>query len=74
MENYKDVKMGIRKLNIALAVTGRGSEGRDEDSYSYCFNDNEDKDYATMVRISDEMMYADKARYYQKTGKDRRKE
>ena len=40
MENYKDVKMGIRKLNIALAVTGRGSEGRDEDSYSYCFNDN----------------------------------
>lgn len=40
MDNYNDVKMGIRLLNVALAVNGRGKEGNDEDSYSYCFNDN----------------------------------
>ncbi len=41
-------------------------------SIGYCYNDNEDKDYEAMVHISDEMMYADKDRYYQETGIDRR--
>lgn len=40
MSDYSDVKMGIRKLNIALAVSGVGSSGADEDSYAYSFSDN----------------------------------
>ncbi len=40
MDEYNDVKMGIRKLNIALAVSGIGNNGADEDSYAYSFNDN----------------------------------
>lgn len=40
MDNYNDVKMGIRKLNLAIAITGTGKSGRGEDSYSYRFNDN----------------------------------
>ncbi len=39
MDNYNDVKMGIRKLNTAFAVSGRGKDGSGEDSYSYRFND-----------------------------------
>ncbi len=40
MDEFNDVKMGIRKLNIALAVFGVGNDGADEDSYAYSFNDN----------------------------------
>ena len=41
-------------------------------SIGYCFNGNGDLAPEDMLRISDEMMYADKSRYYQKTGIDRR--
>ena len=38
MDNYNDVKTGIRRLNLALAISGK-NDVKDEDSYSYCFNE-----------------------------------
>ena len=47
-----------------------------ETSYScsigYCYSEKEAKSIEEMARESDKMMYADKAFYYSKTGKDRR--
>ena len=39
----------------------------------YSFNENGKKTVNEMIKESDEMMYADKARYYEESGKDRRK-
>jgi serine/threonine protein phosphatase PrpC len=39
MDNYNDVKMGIRKLNVAVSVSGEKTKDKGEDSYSYFFND-----------------------------------
>ena len=38
MDNYNDVKTGIRRLNLALAINGK-TDVKDEDSFSYCFNE-----------------------------------
>lgn len=47
-----------------------------ETSYScsigYCYSDDNSMELEAMVKLSDEMMYADKASYYARTGKDRR--
>ena len=37
-------------------------------SIGFCYNPNQDKDIEEMVKISDEMMYADKAEYYLRNG------
>ncbi len=42
-------------------------------SIGYSFNDDEEKDVDEMLKEADEMMYADKALYYQKSGIDRRR-
>ncbi|MCR4898090.1 MAG: hypothetical protein K5892_02580 [Acholeplasmatales bacterium] len=34
----------------------------------FCFNKNENKNIEEMIRISDEMMYADKREYYKANG------
>ena len=41
-------------------------------SIGYCYSSEEDKDLEEMVKESDVMMYADKAKYYEETGLDRR--
>lgn len=37
-------------------------------SIGYCFNNSQDKDLEEMVKISDQMMYADKTEYYKSKG------
>jgi predicted HD phosphohydrolase len=41
-------------------------------SIGYCYSDKESKSIKEMVKVSDEMMYADKAHYYETTGDRRR--
>lgn len=41
-------------------------------SLGYCYSADENKDLVALVKESDTLMYADKARYYKKTGIDRR--
>ena len=41
-------------------------------SIGYCYNRHIDRNLRDMQRQSDEMMYADKARFYSESGKDRR--
>lgn len=41
-------------------------------SIGYCYSDKENKSIKEMVKVSDEMMYADKAHYYETTGDRRR--
>ncbi|MBQ9674137.1 MAG: hypothetical protein IJV39_05880 [Ruminococcus sp.] len=38
MDNYNDVKTGLRQLNLVMSVNGIRNN-RDEDSFSYCFDD-----------------------------------
>ncbi len=38
MDNYNDVKTGLKQLNLVMSVNGSGNK-RDEDSFSYCFDD-----------------------------------
>lgn len=64
-EELKDLVDKIKK-NVA--------ETKYSCSIGYCYSVNEGKDLEEIVKESDKMMYEDKARYYQKTGIDRRKE
>ena len=41
-------------------------------SIGYCYAPNNSKRHKDMLKESDEMMYADKAAYYERTGRDRR--
>ena len=50
------------------------SETKYSCSLGCCYFSDSSKSLEEMVKESDELMYADKARYYQKTGMDRRKE
>ena len=57
----EDIKKNVGETNYSCSI-------------GYCYSSDTDRDLEEMVKESDKMMYADKARYYQKTGKDRRKE
>ena len=60
-----------------LALVDRIRKNVDETAYScslgYCFTEEKNKDVEKMLRESDQMMYAEKARYYKSSGKDRRR-
>ena len=60
-----------------LALVDRIRRNVDETAYScslgYCFAEEKNHDIESMLRESDQMMYAEKARYYRTSGKDRRK-
>ena len=60
-----------------LSLVDRIRKNVDETAYScslgYCFSEEKNNDIEGMLRESDKMMYAEKARYYQTSGKDRRR-
>ena len=60
-----------------MALKGRIEERVEETEYScsigYSYDDGAEKTIPAMLRESDEMMYADKALYYETSGKDRRR-
>jgi len=50
------------------------SETKYSCSVGYCYSSSDKETLEDMVKISDKMMYQDKAKYYKTTGIDRRKE
>lgn len=60
-----------------LSLVDRVRQNVNETAYScslgYCIAEEKNKDIERMLRESDRMMYAEKARYYQTSGKDRRR-
>ena len=60
-EFVKEIKKNVRETKYSCSI-------------GYCYCDDSNKDLEEYAKESDKMMYEDKARYYQKTGIDRRKE
>ncbi|MBO6280796.1 MAG: diguanylate cyclase [Bacilli bacterium] len=54
-----DIKENVAKTNYTCSI-------------GYCYSPNESKNMNEMIKESDEMMYEDKARYYKKSGSNRR--
>jgi len=64
-------------LQDVLSLVDRVRKSIGETAYScslgYCFTEEKNHDIDGMLRESDRMMYAEKARYYQTSGRDRRR-
>ena len=57
----------VRRIKTLVAETEYSC------SVGYSYNDNGEKSVNEMLKEADKMMYTEKARYYEKSGKDRRK-
>ena len=55
-------------VKLAEEIKNKVSETKYSISIGYSYNDSPNKDLEEMVKISDQMMYADKAEYYRKKG------
>ena len=58
--------------NLLIRINNNISSTSYSCSIGYCFNDNDFKNIDEMIKISDDMMYQDKANYYEKNGLKRR--
>lgn len=64
----EELKQLVQRIKDAVGETKYSC------SIGYCYIDDQNKSLEEYTKLSDKMMYEDKARYYQKTGIDRRKE
>ena len=60
-------------LSLADRVRKNVAEAACSCALGYCYSEERNGDIEGMLRESDRMMYAEKARYYQTSGKDRRR-
>ena len=54
--------------DLILAIKSNVAKTKYSCSVGFCFNKNENKNIEEMIKISDEMMYADKREYYKANG------